>query len=353
MFIKLTKHADIRIQQRVKTKRSIKLIKKIFKKETFIPIGYDLHKKNIKHCLFYVFNIKQFFVACVDENTNEMLTILFGYDFRSWNISSETFDQAKLKAIDSLLQSNINLPLSSIELNLMKKNIDEFHFIRKYFEKNGFKQKEKKNKIIKKQEVNFEEIRLKQKKLREENINSFKKYKKTKEDEDIIQEYKNKSILYEEENRIKYEKIKQEFINHFNIELIEVFTEHFLCKFKAYSPNNCTDVFNLFEFFNPDLIFKVQRFKNFKNNIKYLFNKEETELLAKQYIILKNIKGYNKTINEYLIDCGFGMFNNNIYIQVLDNKINKINKNFNDNNFDKTLERLRQQFLNKTNKFID
>ena len=102
MELKLTRHANIRIRQRVKTKQSINLIKKIFKRELFIPIGYDLNKKHVKHCLFYIYNINDFFIACIDENTNEMLTILFGYEFKNWNISSETFDYAKLQPIAGL-----------------------------------------------------------------------------------------------------------------------------------------------------------------------------------------------------------------------------------------------------------
>jgi len=67
-----------------------------------------------------------------------MLTVLFGYEFKNWNISSEAFDDAKLKQIDGLLQSNINLSFSYIELSLMKKNPEKFYFINKYFQKHGF-----------------------------------------------------------------------------------------------------------------------------------------------------------------------------------------------------------------------
>lgn len=362
MFLKLTKHARTRITQRVKAKYSINLIKKIFKKENFIPIGYDLNKKHVKHCLFYFYNLNEFFVACIDENTNEMLTILFGYEFKNWNISSETFDNAKLKSIDSMLQSNINLSFSYIDLNLMKKNPEEFYFIKKYFDRHGLEQEEKKKRTRKKKknkkqqtvnpEVSLENLRLKQKKLREENINSSQQYQINKKDEFFIEEYKERVKQKEEENRIKFEKYQSDFQNNFNdvnIKLIEMLPTHFLCKFNLDCFEDNPNVVNLFKFFNPDLTFKAYRVKKIKNNIQYIFKKEETELLAKQYIILKYSKGYEKTVKEYLVDCGFGFFNNNIYINALNVHINKKVKI---NNFDKKLELLNEKFLNQVNKSL-
>lgn len=357
MELKLTRHANTRIRQRVKTKQSINLIKKIFKKELFIPIGYDLNKKHVKHCLFYIYNINDFFVACIDENTNEMLTVLFGYEFRNWNISSEAFDDAKLKQIDGLLQSNINLSFSYIELNLMKKNPEKFYFINKYFQKHGFGNEQvKKNKKTKQtitNEVNLELIRDKQKQLREQNINSSQQYEINKEDKKLIEQHRIKMLQYEEENRIKLEKQNEIFLEQFNnidIKLLEVVPTHFLCKIELNNLESDSNIVNLFLFFNPDLIFKAHRVKKVKNNLQYIFKKEETNLIAKQYILLKHNQSYSKTVSQYLCDCGFGFFNNNIYLNSLNSRISKIYREINGKNFDKNLKLLNEKFLKEINK---
>ena len=357
MQLKLTKHANIRIRQRVKTRQSINLIKKIFKKELFIPIGYDLNKKHVKHCLFYIYNINEFFVACIDENTNEMLTVLFGYEFKNWNISSEAFDGAKLKQIDGLLQSNINLSFSYIELSLMKKNPEKFYFINKYFQKHGFGNEQvKKNKKTKQtitNEVNLELIREKQKQLREQNINSSKNYKITKEDEKLLEIHRRKMFEYKEGDRIKLEKQNKKYLEQFkdiNIKLLEVKPTHFLCKVDFDILEKDNNIVNLFTLFNPDLIFKAHRVKTLNNNLQYIFNKEETTIIAKQYILLKHKKGYNKTTKEYLNDCGFGFFNNNIYLHCLNSNIRKIYSGINGNDFNKRLEIINQKFLNRVTK---
>lgn len=359
MELKLTRHANTRIRQRVKTKQSINLIKKIFKKELFIPIGYDLNKKHVKHCLFYIYNINDFFVACIDENTNEMLTVLFGYEFRNWNISSEAFDDAKLKQIDGLLQSNINLSFSYIELSLMKKNPEKFYFINKYFQKHGFgneqvkKNKKTKTKQTTTNEVNLELIRDKQKQLREQNINSSQQYEINKEDKKLIEQHRIKMLKYEEENRIKLEKQNKMYSDQFkdiNIKLLEIKPTHFLCKIDFDMPESDTNIVNLFTLFNTDLIFKAHRVKNLKNNIQYIFNKEETSIIAKQYLLLKYKNGYDKTIEEYLNDCGFGFFNNNIYLNSLNATLNKTERHIHNGNLDKNLEIINKKFLNRITK---
>ena len=92
------------------------------------------------------------------------------------------------------------------------------------------------------------------------------------------------------------------------------------------------------------------RLQSVKNNLQYIFKKEETNLIAKQYILLKHNQAYNKTVSQYLCDCGFGFFNNNIYLSSLNSRISKIYREINGKNFNKNLKLLNEKFLKEINK---
>lgn len=192
MKIKLTRHAGNRIVQRIKLKDAAKIIKFIFRNEVYIPIGYDLKKEHVKHCLFYIEKLNNFYIACIDENTNEVLTILFGYEFSSWDISTETYNDVRLKYINHSLKYNTNQTFSHIEINVMKNCSEEYLFIKKYLNDKKLIKNKKKSNNSPKPASNIDLFSKKRKSLFQENIEKMRNYNITEEDKELIEKHKKK-----------------------------------------------------------------------------------------------------------------------------------------------------------------
>jgi effector-binding domain-containing protein len=84
MFLKLKFHAMERLLER--TRLSQVDIQDIYEKRKYIRIGNDLKKKNVVHWLTYNNKDNSFSVMVVDERKLEVITILYGDDFRTWII---------------------------------------------------------------------------------------------------------------------------------------------------------------------------------------------------------------------------------------------------------------------------
>jgi hypothetical protein len=82
-MFKLTNHAKKRILERLPIDKSYNTVCSILKNELYLPIGYDLKKKNVKHCLFYIHKLNDYYIACLDERNNEIITLLFGIEFKN------------------------------------------------------------------------------------------------------------------------------------------------------------------------------------------------------------------------------------------------------------------------------
>ena len=329
MYIKFKRHAGSRIAQRIRFKGAAKVIKSIFKNELYLPIGYDLKKSHVKHCLFYIERVNDFYILCLDENNNEVLTVLFGYEFAGWNIDTQTYNEVRLKSINHSLQSNINQTFSYLDINLMKKSSKDYIFIHKYLEKN--KLIVNKSSVItnKNNDSSFDSLH-KRKSLLQENLEKIKNYEISEEDKALVKRHKEKQELYKINAKIKkgkYFEIYFEKLHSLGFKLISMEEQYFVCKFTFDYENNFeySCVKNLFLEFNKNLEFKIHRTKKFnKENIKYYPNKEEVEKLAIYYLKLLKIKNYDFDLKTFLKQAGFGLFNNSVLIHRINTRKVKI-----------------------------
>jgi hypothetical protein len=104
--ILLKNHAKKRINER--TNLSHNTIKAILYSESYIPLGYDLNKKNVKHLMFYSFKDNEFYIICQDENNLEVITILYGMEFKCWAISLDTYNECKLMSLLYIVKNHNN-----------------------------------------------------------------------------------------------------------------------------------------------------------------------------------------------------------------------------------------------------
>lgn len=84
MTLKLSIHADERLLER--TRLSYLDIQSIYKKRQYIRLGHDLKKKNVVHWLTYNHRDNSYSILVVDEKKLEIITILYGEEFRTWII---------------------------------------------------------------------------------------------------------------------------------------------------------------------------------------------------------------------------------------------------------------------------
>lgn len=180
MSIEYRKHALKRLNERVGIEKNI--INRIVNREDYIPIGYDLNKKNVKHLLIYVIKKKEYYVICYDEQTEEIITILFGLEFQNWNIDLVSFKKAKCLAYERALNNGTLNTIEKEIFNYSPEILEMFPLISKKLPKKIKRKKKSKSKeksLKQQQNYNVNSVRLGMSKrlseLRRENIEKLKK----------------------------------------------------------------------------------------------------------------------------------------------------------------------------------
>ena len=350
-----TKHAAIRVSERIPLSKSRKIVHNILTKENFIPIGYDLHKKHIKHCLFYLTYTNEYYVACVDERNNEIITILFAMDFKNWNIDSNIYTEAMLISLNFLLKIQAIKSLSKNEVFSISKfqDLSKFKYIINYLKRNNIshcffekesKKTNKKNNTKKSKNKDILcpiELRERRKKLFEENIKKSSEYIVTDNDKALVEKAKKEKLMREKEKFIMKEDNKEESKEKVfrgfkieNINLINFDADYFYCNFdENYQPPRNESYFNVFQYFNKCEFKLIRNAGMTKENYQcFLPSQEEIDFMFKYY--LYSSQGKTISLRKFLKNCGYCSLNLNIFIF----EVEKLIKNFENNNYKKTEE---------------